>query len=161
MDNDFLPHTIIRFVLLTMFALGLTAAPAPAQTAADSTAIRQTALDYIEGWYTADADRMSQAVHSTLVKRIFATHPKTGAQVFKDQDSTALVTATEKGYGTKIPEPKRVADVTVLDVFEGAASVKIEAAGWVDYLHLAKEGGDWQIVNVLWEMKPNSGNPGS
>jgi hypothetical protein len=53
-----------------------------------------------------------------------------------------------------------MADVTLLDVFEGAASVKIVAAQWVDYLHLAKEGGDWQIVNVLWEMKSKRGKSG-
>jgi hypothetical protein len=132
-----------------------------AQTPADSTAIRQVALDYIEGWYTGDAECMSEAVHSTLVKRIFATHPKTGQQVFRDQDSTALVAATKKGYGTKIPEAERRKSVTILDIFRGVASVKIDAADWVDYLHLAKEGGDWQIVNVLWEMKPRPEKSGS
>jgi hypothetical protein len=103
---------------------------------------------------------MARAVHSKLVKRIFATHPNTGQQVFRNQGSTALVTATEKGYGSKTPEARRQKDVTILDVFEGAASVKIVAADWVDYLHLAKEGGDWQIVNVLWEMKPKRGQSG-
>ena len=135
----------------------LLAAPdAFAQTSADSTAIRQAALDYIEGWYTADADRMARAVDSRLVKRIFATHPRSGNQVFRNQDSTALVTATEKGYGSKIPEPQRRKKVTLLDVFEGAASVKIVAADWIDYLHLVKQNGRWQIVNVLWERKPKS-----
>lgn len=71
--------------------------------------------------------------------------------------STALVTATEEGYGTKTPEARRQKGVTILDVFEGAASVKIVAADWIDYLHLAKEDDDWQIVNVLWEMKPKRG----
>lgn len=157
MSSDFFPHTVIHLLVLAPLALGLIAPRAHAQTAADSTAIRQTALDYIEGWYTGDADRMSRAVHSKLVKRIFAKHPKTGRQVFRNQDSTALVTATQKGYGTKIPESQRQKEVTILDVFEGAASVKIVAAEWVDYLHLAKQNGKWQIINVLWEMKPKSG----
>ena len=34
-----------------------TAAPALAQAAADSTGIRQAALDYIEGWYEGNAER--------------------------------------------------------------------------------------------------------
>jgi hypothetical protein len=146
---------MIRLLLLVF----LTLIPIPqthAQTAADSTAIRQTALDYIEGWYTGDAERMAWAVHSKLVKRIVATHPKTGQQVFRDQDSTALIAATEKGYGTKTPEAQRQKDLTILDVFEGAASVKIVAADWIDYLHLVKQNGRWQIVNVLWERKPKS-----
>jgi len=148
---------MIRLLLLICLTLFPIAPQAHTQTAADSAALRQTALDYIEGWYTGDHDRMAQAVHTALVKRIAATHPKTGAQVFRDQDSTALVAATKKGYGTKIPEANRQKDITILDVFEGAASVKIVAADWVDYLHLMKQDGDWQIINVLWEMKPKRG----
>jgi hypothetical protein len=149
-----------RFSILLALGVLLIAPQAQAQTAADSTAIRQTTLDYIEGWYTGDAERVSRAVHSKLVKRIVATHPKTGQQVFRDQDSTALVAATKKGYGTKIPEAQRRKDMTILDVFEGAASVKIIAADWVDYLHLVKQNGRWQIVNVLWEMKPKPSQSG-
>lgn len=120
-------------------------------------ACAQTALDYIEGWYTGDADRVGRAIHPELVKRIVAVHPKTGKQVFRDQDSTALVATTKEGHGTKIPDGKRRKEVTLLDVFEGAASMKIVAADWVDYLHLVKQDGDWQIINVLWEMRPAPG----
>jgi hypothetical protein len=31
--------------------------------------------------------------------------------------------------------------------------VKLEAAAWVDYMHLAKVDGRWVIVNILWERK--------
>lgn len=151
---------MIRLLFLIFLTLFPVAPQSQGQTAADSTAIRQTALDYIEGWYTGDAKRMARAVHTHLVKRIIATHPKTGEEVFRDQDSTALVTATEKGYGTKIPEANREKDITILDVFEGAASVKIVAARWVDYLHLVKQDGDWQIINVLWEKRPRRGPAG-
>ena len=48
--------------LATLLALTvLSAAPAAAQSAADSAAIRATALDYIEGWYEGNADRMARA----------------------------------------------------------------------------------------------------
>jgi hypothetical protein len=30
----------------------------------------------------------------------------------------------------------------------------VEAANWIDYLHLAKWDGEWKIINVLWELKP-------
>jgi len=39
-------------------------------------------------------------------------------------------------------------------VFENAASVKVVATDWIDYLHVAKFNGRWVIVNVLWELKP-------
>jgi hypothetical protein len=32
--------------------------------------------------------------------------------------------------------------------------VKLMAADWVDYLHLARWNGRWVIVNVLWELYP-------
>ena len=47
-----------------------------------------------------------------------------------------------------------VADVTILVIYGGMASVKIVAGVWVDYMHIAKVDGDWKIVNVLWEMSP-------
>ena len=49
-------------------ALLLLAAESVAQTASDSAAIRATAMDYIEGWYTGDGDRMERALHPDLVR---------------------------------------------------------------------------------------------
>ncbi len=42
-------------------------------------------------------------------------------------------------------------EVTVLEVHGRMASVKLEAAAWIDYMHLAKFNGRWVIVNILWE----------
>jgi hypothetical protein len=44
--------------------------------------------------------------------------------------------------------------VTILDVFQNAASVRATMADWIDYMHMAKVDGRWAIVNVLWERKP-------
>jgi len=44
--------------------------------------------------------------------------------------------------------------VTILDVFENAASVKVVASDWIDYLHMAKIQWAVVIINVLWELKP-------
>ena len=49
---------------------------------------------------------------------------------------------------------KQQKDVTILDVFENSASVKVVASDWIDYLHIARWNGRWVIVNVLWELKP-------
>src|SRR5262245_52406842 len=42
---------------------------------ADLAAIKQTALDYIEGWYEGSAERMERALHPELAKRIVRTDP--------------------------------------------------------------------------------------
>jgi hypothetical protein len=39
-------------------------------------------------------------------------------------------------------------------VYGNAASVRVQAATWVDYMHVAKSNGRWVIVNVLWELDP-------
>ena len=60
------------------------------------------------------------------------------------------------GAGRPTPKAEQQKDVTVLDVFENAASAKIVASSWIDYLHLARFNGRWVIVNVLWELHPRA-----
>lgn len=57
---------------------------------------------------------------------------------------------------TNARSEKQQKDATILDVFQNAASVKIVASDWIDYLHIAKFKGRWMIVNVLWELKPEN-----
>ena len=127
-----------------------------AQTAsdADKEAIKQTALDYIEGWYEGNAERMERALHPELAKRIVRTDPKSGRSNLGQMSAMTLVQYTRSGGGKQTPKEKQQKDVSILDVFENAASVKVVASDWVDYLHMAKWSGRWVIVNVLWEMKP-------
>src|SRR5438046_6031410 len=44
-----------------------------AQSPADAAAIKQTSLDYIEGWYEGNSERMERALHPELAKRIVRT----------------------------------------------------------------------------------------
>jgi hypothetical protein len=146
------------FTLLIVFAPSVvsraqTAAPAN-PSAEDAAAIRQTALDYIEGWYEGNPERMERALHPELAKRIVETHPQSGRSRLNQIGAMTLVRQTRAGGGKNTPKEKQQKDVTILDVFENAASVKIVASGWVDYMHLAKFEGRWVIINVLWELKP-------
>src|SRR6266404_7522698 len=139
--------------LLVIIALLSFVSTAPAQSTADATAIRQTALDYIEGWYEGNAERMERALHPELAKRIVRTN-KDGVSQLSQMSAMSLVQGTRRGGGKNTPKEKQQKDVTILDVFENAASVKIVASDWIDYLHMAKFNGRWVIVNVLWELKP-------
>jgi hypothetical protein len=125
-----------------------------AQSAADSAAIRQTALDYVEGWYEADAARMERALHPELAKRIVRTSPE-GRSRLDQMGAMALVQGTRAGGGRNTPVERRDRNVVILDVFRGAASVRATMSGWIDYMHLAKWNGRWVIVNVLWELREN------
>ena len=124
-------------------------------SAADQAAIRQTALDYIEGWYEGNAERMERALHPDLAKRIVETHPQSGRNRLNQMSAMTLVQATRAGGGRDTPQSERRREVIILDVFENVASVRVNASGWVDYMHMARWGGRWVIVNVLWELRPD------
>lgn len=143
--------------ILSLLALGIVlgfAVPASAQADPEAAAIRATALDYIEGFYTGDAARMERALHPELAKRIVTTDPKTGKSTLGQMSAMTLVQRTRDGSGKKIPENRRQEDVTILDRFQEAAVVKIVASDWIDYLEVAKFDGQWKIINVLWALKP-------
>jgi hypothetical protein len=142
---------------LTVFVLALaaaTAVPASAQSAADSSGIRQAALDYIEGWYEGNAERMERALHPELAKRIVNTDPRNRRNSLGQQSALTLVINTRAGGGKETPVAEQRKDVRILDIFGNTASVRIDASTWVDYLHVAKWNGRWVIVNVLWELRP-------
>lgn len=122
----------------------------------DSEAIKKTALDYGQGWYEGNAERMEQALHPDLAKRVLTLDPRSGKGRVDHMSAMRLVQATRKGYGAKVPTDKRRTDVTILDVYGNAASVKLEMHDWIDYMHMVKMGGRWVIVNVLWEFTPEA-----
>ena len=125
----------------------------PAASSSDAEAIKQTALDYIEGWYDGDAARMEKALHPELAKRIVWTDAS-GQNTLGQMSAMTLVQRTREGTGKS--DTTRQKDVTILDVFENAAMVKVVATDWIDYLQEAKWNGHWKIVNVLWELKPEA-----
>lgn len=145
---------LFQSLLFGLALLLLVAGTTRAQTTADREAIKQTALDYIEGYYEGNAERMERALHPDLAKRIVRTDPSTGKSKLDNMTAPRLVQITQSRQGKPTPPDKQQKDVTILDVFENAASVKIVAGDWIDYLHVSKFDGRWVIVNVLWELKP-------
>lgn len=128
------------------------------QTTADSNAIRQAALDYIEGYYEGDGARMERALHPELAKRIVRTNEQ-GRSQLGQMSAMSLVVGTRAGGGKDTPMADRRKDIKIFDIYRNAASAKIDASDWVDYLHLAKWNGRWVIVNVLWELHPPRSQP--
>ena len=140
---------VYAFAMATVLA-----APILAQTAADSAAIRATALDYIDGWWEGNAERMERALHPDLAKRIINVNPQNGRNSLGHQSAMTLVQNVRRGGGKETPAAERRADVRILDIFGNAASVKVDAGPWIDYMHVARWNGRWVIVNVLWELRP-------
>jgi hypothetical protein len=147
----------MRAACFVILALAAAPAGARAQGSADSAAIRAAALDYVEGWYEGNPERMTRALHPELVKRIVVADTATGRSVLQNMGASALVNGTRHGYGKSTPKDRQQKEVRILDIFGNAASARATMAEWIDYMQLAKVDGRWVIVNVLWERKPGAG----
>jgi hypothetical protein len=91
---------------------------------------------------------MELALHPELAKRAYLPGTK-GRPRLSDMSALTLLQLTRRST-----DRHDLAEVTVLDRFEGAASVRLRMADWVDYMHLVKVGSEWKIINVLWELTP-------
>ncbi len=108
--------------------------------------ITQTALDYFEGWFDGDVERMGRALHPDLVKR------SPGGQ----QGATLGITTKERmleltaaGDGIEDGVDRRL-EVEVEDVRDDIASVTVRSAVYHEYLHLVRTPEGWKIANALW-----------
>src|SRR5690242_17699714 len=121
--------------------------PQTTQRQQDLTEIRQAALDYAEGWYEGDAERMRRCLHPELAKRAILPNPQTGEERFHHLSQQQMVAKTAQGGGSEgVPAEKRTYDVTILDVYGDIATVRADTYEYVDYLHLARSQGRWLIV---------------
>jgi hypothetical protein len=44
--------------------------------------------------------------------------------------------------------------VDIYEVVDQTASAKVTAFWGIDYMHLAKYDGRWQIINIVWQAHP-------
>ena len=145
-------NIILVLVITAIFGVVANSAQTVASDA-DKAAITATALDYIEGWYEGNSERMERALHPDLAKRIVRTNDQ-GQSMIQQMSAMGLVQGVKRGGGKNTPKERQEKEVTILDLYRNAASVKVVASDWIDYLHVAKFNGRWVIVNVLWELKP-------
>ena len=147
-----IPFKSVAALFLLAFSLGRPPS-AFGQEPADLAAIEETALNYIQGYYSGNAERMEKALHPELAKRIVRAS-EGGEDTLDQMDAATLIGIARRMSQRPVPEAEWVDDVKILDVFGNVASVRVDASQWIDYLHLARWNGEWKIVNVLWEMRP-------
>ena len=142
-----------RSSILTTAILILLTFSAHGQTQKDTLEITQVALDYIESQHNVNPEQFERAAHPRMVKRTFWTNKKTGKEYLRETftDAMILLAETYNLEGEGFPEnPKK--EVIILDIFDRTASVKLIADEWIDYMHIVKLNGKWQLVNVLWQF---------
>ncbi len=124
----------------------------------ETEAIEKAALDYIDGAFSGDAARMERALHPEVNKVTPVKVRQTGKTMLNKMGATMLIESIRAKMGL-LPEEKRNIEVTVLDIMEDIAMVKVLSAMYYDYLQMAKIEGKWKIINVLWVMNRKPPRP--
>lgn len=148
---------MLKKTIIILVGILCAALVANAQTAQDSLEIRQAVLDYIESQHNLKPEQFERSAHPRMVKRTFWTNKKTQKEYLGEtfRDAMILLAETYNQNGDKFPEnPKK--EVVILDIYDKTASVKLIADEWIDYMHIVKLNGRWQIVNVLWQFNDSS-----
>jgi hypothetical protein len=148
---------MLRMSLMTavIFA-GLSFSPAYAQSTSDRDAVFQAVLDYVEGVYNVQPERIERSVHPELTKHgFYRPKDKEGYNPGKMSYTQLIEVAKTWNKNGNLPKdaPK---DITIFDVQDMTATAKLVAAWGTDYFHLAKYDGKWKIINVLWQSPPQA-----
>jgi hypothetical protein len=143
-----------RWMMLPLLLLTLTAAPAiEAQTPADREAVRNAALDYVEGVYNVQPERIKRSVHPALVKRGFSRKSADAPYVEGNMTFDQLVNLAAN-WNKEGKRDTSIKQVAVLEVLDQTAVAKVTASWGIDYMLLAKYDGKWLIQQILWQSPP-------
>jgi hypothetical protein len=118
----------------------------------DMKAIQEAVDDYYGGWYEANSERMRRCLHEGLAKRAIK-RDEAGKEYLLHLTKDVMVDETSKGGGSDSPTEKQTWTITIVDCYEEIATVKVAAGEYMEYIHLARQDGQWLIVNVLYTSK--------
>jgi ketosteroid isomerase-like protein len=111
-------------------------------TVTDQELITQTVLDYFEGWYDGDVERMDRALHPDLVKR-------SAGESLGVTTKERMLELTAQGEGASDGADRHL-DIQLEDIREDIASVTVRSAVYHEYVHLVRTRDGWKIANALW-----------
>jgi len=117
--------------------------------ASDDEAVRAAALDYAEGWYAGDAERLAQALHPEAVKRRVVKDVITGEERVNVLGTEDLLRGAREGVGKEPGGPVRLR-VAVLDQHGDLAVARVVSMLYVDYLQLVRWNDRWVVLSVAW-----------
>lgn len=124
-----------------------------AQAPADREAVRQAALDYVEGIYSVQPERIERSVHPSLVKRGF--YKKDASAPYAEMPMTyEQLVKLAASWNKDGKRDTSIKEVAVLDVLDQTAVAKVTASWGIDHMLLGKYDGRWKIVQILWQSHP-------
>jgi hypothetical protein len=122
----------------------------------DAAAIRACILDYFEGWFDGDSQRMDRALHPGLAKHaIGQDRDRTDRLDVTTRDE--MVDLTARGIGRQRDVPDRAIQIDIAAVSGNIASVVVHSAVYVEFVLLARLADGWRITGALWRWADGHG----
>lgn len=115
----------------------------------ENDAIVATVMDYFEGWFDGDTERMTRALHPALNKRSVRLET-TASALSKPSSAAQMIGWTAQGEGRAVKPAEPAIKVRVDDVYDHIATVTVHSAIYMEYLQLMKTPEGWRIVNALY-----------
>ena len=110
-------------------------------------AIVSAVLDYFDGWFDGDAERMERALHPGLAKRAL----EQDGRALNETTAEWMIDATARGVGRERDPGDRGIEVEVVDVHGTIANATVRSAVYREYVQLVRTPEGWRIVNTLRE----------
>jgi Putative lumazine-binding len=123
-------------------------------SAAEREAILAVVLDYIAGWFDADAARVERALHPELCKR--SLRPDGTVSTLT---APMLIEYATQGRGRGEDAPDRRVHVEVDHIDGALAAAVVRCHQYVDYMQLVRTAGGWKILNVLCRRRHHPATP--
>jgi hypothetical protein len=144
---------LLASAVLLAAAFGSSSVMSRTQAAQDREAVRQAGLDYVEGVYNVQPERIERSVHPSLVKRGFYKKDAAAPYVEMPMTYDQLVNLA-RNWNKDGKRNTSIKNVEVLDLLDQTAVVKITASWGIDHMLLGKYDGQWKINLIQWQSPP-------
>lgn len=141
--------TLLVLACLTVAAVAL------ADHHEEDEAIKQAVMNYANSIYQVNPKLVDKSV-SPKVQKVGYAPKKEGAgyrEMWMTFDELRELTAHWNKDGHIDPATAKL-EVTILGKLDQTATVRLDAEWGVDFIHLAKQGDKWMIMNVIWQTYP-------
>ncbi|PKV50030.1 putative lumazine-binding protein [Aquimarina sp. MAR_2010_214] len=120
----------------------------------DTIEIREKSLGYLIALQELKPDLMKEVFHEDLAKRTMGFDQEKEKEVIRETTYKEMIEYAKSWNktGTRFP-PNPSNEIKILDIYNRIATVKLISDNWVEYLHLIRTNGEWDIINLLWQHK--------
>jgi hypothetical protein len=142
-------------ILIFTAALALAGASLLSSADADEAAIRQACLNYADSAYLVKPELIDESVHPKVQKVGYICTPGQTPcrEAWMNHTQLRDLVAGWNKNGRFDPKTAK-REVKILDRLDLTAVARLDAEWGVDFFHLAKIDGRWQILNVIWQTYP-------